>query len=50
MRAVAEGLFVAEAALAPEVGFTGFDFDRVGVVLGSHRRGADILFFFVIVL
>ena len=44
MRAITEGLFVAEAALAPEVGFTGFDFDRVGAVLGSYRRGAHILF------
>ena len=44
MRAVTERLFVAEAALAPEVGFPGFDFDRVGAVLGSYRRAAHILF------
>ena len=44
MRAVAEGLFAAEATLAPEVGFTTFDFDRVGAVLGSYRRVAQFLF------
>ena len=44
MRAVAEGLFAAEAALAPEVGFPGFDFDRVGAVLGSYRRVAQFFF------
>ena len=44
MRAVTERLFVAEAALAPEVGFPGFDFDRVGAVLGSYRRVAQFLF------
>ena len=44
MGAVAEGLSAAEAALAPEVGFTTFDFDRVGTVLGSYRRAAHILF------
>ena len=44
MRAVAKGLFSTEATLAPEVGFTAFDFDRVGAVLGSYRRVAHILF------
>ena len=44
MRAVAKGLFATEATLAPEVGFTAFDFDRVGTVLGSYRRVAHFLF------
>ena len=44
VRAVTERLFVAEAALAPEVGFPGFDFDRVGAVLGSYRCVAQLLF------
>jgi hypothetical protein len=44
VRAVTERLFVAEAALAPEIGFPGFDFDLVGAVLGSYRRVAQFLF------
>ena len=44
MRAVTERLFVAEAALAPEVGFTGLDFDAVRLFLGNRRRIAHLVF------
>jgi len=44
VRAVTERLFVAEAALAPEVGFPSFDFGRIGAVLGSYRPVAHFLF------
>ena len=44
VRAVTEGLFVAKTALELKVGFTGFDFDHVGAVLGSCRYVHHILF------
>jgi hypothetical protein len=35
--AVAEGLSLAAAAGAPEVGFAGLEFDLVGATLGDNR-------------
>ena len=44
MRAVTERLFVAEAALAPEVGLAGLNFDAVRAFLGNRRRIAHLVF------
>ena len=44
VRAVTERLFVADAALTPEVDFPAFDFDHVGALLSSYRRVAHFLF------
>ncbi|GEM_PF-5943829 len=41
--AIAEGLFAAEAALAPEVTFTGLNFDAVRFFLANRRRIAHIV-------
>ena len=35
--AIAEGLFGRAPARAPEIGFSGFDFDRIGGLLGNDR-------------
>ena len=44
MGAVTEGLFAAETALAPEVAFTGHNFDAVRSFLGNRRRIAHLVF------
>ena len=44
MRAVTERLFVAEAALAPEVTFTGLNVDAVRFFLANRRRIAHFMF------
>ena len=42
--AVTEGLFVAETALAPEVAFTGHNFDAVRAFLANRRCIAHFVF------
>jgi hypothetical protein len=42
--AVAEGLFAAEAALAPEVTFTGLNVDPVRFFLANRRRIVHFMF------
>ena len=44
MGTVAEGLFVAETALAPEVAFTGYNFDAVRLFLGNRRCITHLVF------
>ena len=38
MGSITEGLFVAEATLAPEIGLAGLNFDAVRAFLANRRR------------